>query len=145
MTFGGTDGIAIDTTGADVGSPAAFDGIVQADHHRRFFGQEGVEEQEQQPLRHGMGRPDSAIEQAMELAEIGILLLSENAQGGGNGTSARRQNDPCQQGQDVGPTWLGEQTGKAGEPIHKMSWQRRREGGETIKMLHALDKNDLVF
>jgi hypothetical protein len=71
--------------------------------------------------------------------------LSENAQGGGNGPSARRQDAPCQQGQDVGPTWLGEQTGKAGEPIHKMLWQRRRDGGKMIKMLHALDKNDVVF
>jgi hypothetical protein len=26
-----------------------------------------------------------------------------------------------------------------------MLWQRRREGGGTIKMLHALDKNDLAF
>jgi hypothetical protein len=78
-TFGGTNRIAIDAAGADLGSPTPLDGVINPDHHRGSGGYEGLDQQEQQSARDRARCPCGAIEDAVKGAEVGIVIASQDA------------------------------------------------------------------
>ena len=80
VSLGGADRIAINAAGADLGSPAPFDGVVEADYDRGVRRHESFYQQDQQLARHGPGRPRRPIEDTVESAKIGIVFAPQDAQ-----------------------------------------------------------------
>src|SRR6185369_17399892 len=78
VTFGRADRIAIDAAGADLGSPAPFDGVIKSDHHWGARRHKGVYQQDHQLTRHGPGRPRRSVEDPMEGAEIRIAFAPKD-------------------------------------------------------------------
>jgi Type III restriction enzyme, res subunit len=57
VPLGRADRIAIDAAGADLGSPAPFDGVIKSDHHWGARRHQSFYQQDQQLMRHGPRRP----------------------------------------------------------------------------------------
>src|SRR5208282_4520376 len=70
VSLGGTGRIAVDAPGADLVSPAPFDGVVDANHHGGVRTDEAGDQQTQQPACHGAGRPNGSVEHAMVDREV---------------------------------------------------------------------------
>src|SRR6202051_3166038 len=80
VSLGRADRIAIDAAGADLGSPAPFDGVIKSDHHWGARRHQGFYQQDQQLTRHGPRRPLCPAEDTMEGAEIGMAFAPKDTQ-----------------------------------------------------------------
>ena len=116
VTFGGTNWIAIDAAGADHGSPAPLDGVIEPDHDRCAGRHEGLDQRDQQLARHRPRRPRRAVEDTMEGAEVWIAISPQDAQRRRDGAPAGRQDDASEQHQNVRPCRAREQIGESREP-----------------------------
>lgn len=74
VPLGGAHRIAIDAAGADLGSLAPLNGVIEPDHHRLAGRHEDLDLQEQQVARRGPRRPRHSVEDSMESTEIAIAL-----------------------------------------------------------------------
>jgi hypothetical protein len=115
VTFGRADRIAIDAAGADLGSPAPFDGVIKSDHHWGARRHKGFYQQDQQLTRHDPGRPRRPIEDPMEGAEIGITFAPKDTQRRCDGSSTGCQDGAGEQHQNVRPGRACEQIGEPRE------------------------------
>ncbi len=141
VPLGGADRIAIDAAGADLGSPAPLDGVINADHDRPVLRYEHLDQQDQQLARPGAGRPGCAIEDTMEGAEVGIAIPPQNTQRRRDGAPAGRQDDAGEQYQNVRPGRAREQIGEPREPGQESLRQRRtRRAGEKMGVLHPIGR-----
>jgi hypothetical protein len=103
----GAHRVAVDAARPDLGSPAALDGAVDADHHRAV-GDEGGDEHEEQAVGHGPGRPAGGAGDATVDGETGRPLQAHDAQGGGDGTPSRRRQGAGDQDRHAAPDRGGE-------------------------------------
>jgi hypothetical protein len=144
VSLGGADRIAIDAAGADLGSPAPLDGVIEPDHDRRAGRHEGFDQQDQQPARHRPRRPRCSVEDAVESAEIGIAISSQDAQRRRDGAPAGRQDDAGEQQEDIRPRRAREQIGEPCEP-GQQAWRKRIRGdGQTMGVLHPMRRIDAL-
>ncbi len=116
----GAHGVAVDAARLDPCTPAALDGLVDANHDRSVR-HEGRDQQPEQAARRGLTRPAAAVEHAVVVGEARRPAQAHAAQRRGNGAPARGQDGACGKHQQVGP-------GRAGEA----SGERRHPGGEKV-------------
>ncbi|HEY0800129.1 MAG TPA: hypothetical protein VGD54_04750, partial [Steroidobacteraceae bacterium] len=141
MSFGGADWITINATGPDLGSPAPFDGVIDTNHHRGAGRHQGRDQHAQQLARHGAPSPRRPVEDAMEGAEVGIVLSTQDAQHRCDGVSTGHQDSAREQQWDVRPGRSGEQFGKPGNSRQKAGRQRRTgRVGDGTGVLHPNDR-----
>ena len=141
MSFGRAYRIAIDAAGFDLGSPAPFDGVIEPDHDRGAGRHQSLYQQHQQLTRRGPGRPLCPIKDTVEGTEVGIAFASQDAQRRRDGSPTWRQNDACEQHQNVCPRSTCEQFSEPHEPRQKSFRQRRpRRVGEKMRVLHLIGR-----
>jgi hypothetical protein len=120
---GRADRIAIDAAGADLGSPAPFDGVVETDHDRAAGRHQGFYQQNQQLARYGPGRPRRPIEDTVKGTKVGIAFAPQDAQ-------RRRDGSLCSKAlMRLSKTIRCSASRAADEPVQTDLQQLRRRDG----------------
>ncbi len=97
--------------------------IIQADDHGRIHRNKRPHQQPQQDVAQRMTRPGCAIEHAVIILELALVLQSHYAQGGGHGAFAGCQD--CADDQNAGPCPdpFAEDHFKVAQYLYNRRWQ----------------------
>ena len=127
VAVAGANGITIDAARLDLGPPAPLDGVIEADHDRSLR-HEGGDQEQQEPVRDGAGRPAPLAEHAVVDGEARRLVEAHDAQRRRDRAPTRGENDTRHQDQNVAPDRGGEGGRKRPHPRGQHRGHARRHG-----------------
>ena len=108
MPMRGAHRIAVDSACGNLGPPAAFDRIVEADHHRPRW-RKVLDDHRQQFAGDGAAAPARMVEHIVIAREIFGRAEAHDAQGGAHRALARRKNHAGDQDEQMAPNRGGEE------------------------------------
>ena len=99
----------------DLGAPAPFEGFVNNELDASTLGHKSSDQEEQQAMAEGERHPARTVEDVMKAAEGGVLRMTGEAQGSGDGASSARQEGADDKERSLVPGRLGKAGLKVGE------------------------------
>ena len=114
MALTGAHRIAVDALSFDLGSPPAFDGVIQA-HKDRARRNEGLDQPGQQQIAYFQVRPLGSVQHSVIVLEMLFAIQTHNSQDCGYSSLSWGQYGADQQDLGIFPNAFGKQPGKTGE------------------------------
>src|SRR3954451_17401490 len=106
MRIGRADRVTIDAAGADSGSPASLDGVIEPEH-QRSGGSKGGQQHTKQDETGMTTIPDGTVQNPMIVLKMKLVGQAHYSQSTRNGSLAGGQNRPNQKNLRTAPDAAG--------------------------------------
>jgi hypothetical protein len=131
MAVAGAHGVTVDAARRYALAPAPLQRVVHADDHGTARREDG-DQQPEQHLRRGAGRPARPVQHAVVAGEAGRSVPPRRAQGGADCAPVQGEQGALDQHRHPAPGRRGEQAGERRQPRREQSGGRgrgRKHGG----------------
>src|SRR3954451_21065761 len=121
MRIGRADRVTIDAAGANSGSPASLDGVIEPEH-QRSAGDEGGQQHTKQDETGMATIPDGTVQSPMIVLKMVLVRQAHHPQSARDGSLAGGQNGPNQKNLRTSPDALGKQRTKRKDDERQLRW-----------------------